>query len=228
MLFRSRIFYLVGDYYQYRDAYSGDVVRGDQLAARIDLENLEYFYELNKKLKPFGLSWLANRYLFKEALYQEAAYDYLANRHERVVEKLKDDNSFWGRYLRANSKWRLAQGIFEQALKMDAVTQSKEKAEADEMASSTKDDYEEIIKMSQGEWLPAKWNYDLTTDAGARAAGLSPKLAKVKVILGTGGKKNKGTGKGKGQGPQGKGSHDLEIEGPSTDGNPKPGTKRPG
>lgn len=224
----GRVSYLVGDYYQYLDAYSGDVARGDQLAAKADLENLQYFYELNKKLKPLGLSWLADRYFFNEAAYYAAAYDYLTNRHERVMEELKDDNGLWGRFLRANSKWRLAQGIFEQSLKKDSVTRLKEQIEADEMTSSTKEDYEEAIKISQGDWLPAKWNYDLTADDEARARGLRPKPPKIKIILGSGGQKNKGQGKNKGEGPQGGGSQDLEIEGPPTDGNPKPGTKRPG
>ncbi len=224
----GRVFYLVGDYYQYLDAYSGDVFRGDQLAARVDLENLQYFYQLNKSLKPWGLSWLADRYLFKEAIYHAAAYDYLTNRHERVVEELKDDNGLWGRFLRANSKWRLAQGIFEQSLKKDPATNLKEQIEADELSFSTKEDYEEAVKISQGDWLPAKWNYDLTVDSETRARALRPKPAKIKVMLGTGGSKDKGLGKNKGQGSKGNGSQDLEIEGPPTDGNPKPGTKRPG
>ena len=224
----SRAFYLVGDYYQALDAYSGDVARGDQLAAKADLENLQYFYELNTKLKPWGASWLADDYLFKSAPQQTAAYDYLTNRYERVSEELKDDNSFWGRYLRANSKWRLAQDIFERASLKDSATRLKEQAEADEMVLATKDDYEELIKMSQGEWLPAKWNYDLTTDPSARGAGLSPKPAKVKVMLGTGGKKDKGLGQDKGRGQRGRGARDVPIEGPPTDGTPKSGPKRPG
>ena len=224
----SRVFYIVGDYYQYLDAYSGDIARGDQLAAKDDLENLKYFYQLNSKLKPFGLSWVADKYFFQEALVQAAAYDYLTNRHERVIEQLKDEQGLWGRYLRANSKWRLAQGVFEQSLKKDPATKLKEQSEADEMASSTKDDYEEAVKISQGDWLPAKWNYDLTTNDEARARGLRPKPASIKIKLGTGGKKDQGKGKYIGVGPQGEGSRDLEIEGTPTDGKPKPGTKRPG
>ena len=223
----SRILYLVGDYYENLDAFSGDIGRKDQLAAREDLENLKYFYQLNNKLRPFGLSWLADRYLFKEAVHHATAYDYLTNRHEKVIEDLKNENTFWGYYLRANSKYRLAQGVFAQSVQKDPATRLKEQLKAVEMAASTKDDYEEAVKITKGEHLAASWNYDMTTDAGKLMAALQPKADPVKVKLGTGGRKNEGKGKDKGKG-EGDGSQDLEIKGPPGEGNPQQGTKRPG
>ncbi len=224
----SRVFYLVGDYYGYLDAYSGDVVRGDQPAAQDDLEKLKYFYQLNNKLKPFGLSWLADRYFFEDAVYQATAYDYLTNRHEKVIGDLKSENSFWGYYLRANSKWRLAQGVFAQSLQKETATRLKEQLEAVELALSAKEDYEEAVKITKGEHLGASWNYDLMTNAAKMKAALQPKPAVVKIRLGIGGRKNKGSGQDKGQGPEGNDSQDLKIEGPPTEGKPKPRTKRPG
>lgn len=223
------VMYLISHYKHYLDAYSGDVIREDQIAARNDLANLKYFYDLNKKLKPFKLDWIADKYLFKNVQHREAAYDYMANRFEKVTKDLKDDNSYWGRYLRANSNWRLAQGVFEGALKKDSKTSLEEQKKADEMALSTKDDYAEAIKLDGGEKLPPKWNYDLTTNPSARAAGLQPKPAKIKVKLGLGGgKKEKGEGKDKGQGPKGEGVKPLDINGPPTDAKPNPGVHRPG
>lgn len=222
------LMYLTADYYYCLDAYSGSVARKDQMAAREDLEKLQYFYNLNKKLESYHLDWLADKYFFKEAVYHEAAYDYLVNRHERVIEKMQNDNSFWARFLRANSAWRLAQGIFEQSFQRDPATKAAMRAKAEEMALATKDDYEEAVKISRGDHLPSSWNYDLTTDDAARQAALAPKPAKIIIKLGTGGKKDKGLGKDKGQGPKGDGSKDLEIEGPPTDGQPKAGSKRPG
>lgn len=227
-LFLGTVFYLASDYYKSLDAFSGDIVRRDQLAAREDLERLNYFYELNNMLEPYKLNWIADKYLFKDAPRYKAAYDYLTNRHVRVIEELKNDNSFWGHFIKANSVWRLAQGIYEQSLKMDEKTKSKMQQEADEKAYSTKDDYEEAIKINGGASLPPKWNYDFIANPSTRALGLKPKPGVIKVKLGTGGKKNKGMGKDKGLGPKGEGQQDLEIEGPPTEGKPKPGTHRPG
>ncbi len=223
------VMYKIAGYYKYLDAYSGDVIRGDQIAARNDLANLKYFHDLNKKLKPFKLDWIADKYFFKDARYREVAYDSMRNRFEKVVEDLKDDNSYWGRLLRANARWRLAQGVFEQALKKDPKTSLEEQKKADELALSTKDDYAEAIKLSGGELLPPKWNYDLTTNPNARAAGLQPKPPKIIIKLGLGGgKKEKGQGKDKGQGPKGEGTKPLDIKGPPTEAKPNPGVNRPG
>ena len=222
------VMYSTGDYYKYRDAYSGDIARGDQLAAKKDLENLNYFYDLNFQLRPFNLDWLANEYIFKNLQPYEAAYIYLTGRHEMVIDKLKNDDSYWGHFIRANSKWRLAQGIFENSLKKDEKTKIEEQKKADEMAYSTKDDYEQAIKIDKSKTVPPNLNYDFTTNASARAAALQPKPEKIKVKLGTGGRKNKGLGKDRGSGPEGDGQQDLEIEGPPTDGKPKSGTNRPG
>lgn len=228
LLSASSVMYLVSQYYKYLDAYSGDVAREDQIAAREDMEKLQYFYELNGRLKPYWLDGVAEEYIFKGTLYHEAAYDYLVSRYERVLERLQNDQGFWARFLRANAKWRLAQGIFEQSLQMSLKTKLEMQMQADELASSTRDDYEEAVKATGGGHLPSSWNYDLTTNDGARAGALQPKVPGVKIRLGEGGKKDKGLGKDKGRGPKGEGSQDLEIEGPPTEGKPKSGAKRPG
>lgn len=220
--------YLVGEFYQCLDDYSGAVVRGDQLAARDNLANLHHFQKLSGKLKPLWLDGLAGKYFFGEIVYYETAYDYLANRHERVTEKMKDDSSFWGRYLRANSWWRLAQGIFAQSLKVDSKARAEMQKKADQLALATKDDYETAIRIKRGGHLPSSWNYDLTTKEESRAAALRPKPGVLPVKLGEGGKRDKGIGRGRGRGPGGDGSHDLNIEGPPGDAKQKSGSQRPG
>ena len=108
--------YEIGEFKKYLDAFSGDIVRGDQLAAKDGMADLRYFYELNNKLKPFGMDGLANKYLFKDNIYYQAAIDYLAGNHDTVIEKLKNEDNYWAYYLRANSQWRRAQGVMAQAL----------------------------------------------------------------------------------------------------------------
>lgn len=218
----------IGQFCQYLDSFSGDIVREDQLAASDDLSKIYYFVELNKKLKPLQLDGVADKYLFKGLLHYESAYDYLTGNYPKIIKSLESDESYWGRYIRANSNWRLAQGIYKESLKMDAKTKAEMQKQAMEMAYATKDDYEEVIKNDPDSSLPPKWNYDLTTDPAAMMRALMPKPAKIKVVLGEGGPKNKGSGEDKGKGPKGGGIEDLNIEGPQKQGRPKPHNERPG
>lgn len=220
--------YSVGEFYQCLDDYSGAVARGDQLAARDNLAKLHYFQQLSGKLKPLWLDDLAGEYFFGDFPYYEAAYDYLASRHKRVTEKMQNKPDFWGRYLRANSSWRIAQGIFAQSLKVDSKARGEMQKKADQLALATKDDYEAAIRIMRGGHLPSSWNYDLTTKDESRAAALRPKPGVLSVKLGEGGKKNKGMGRGKGRGPEGDGSRDLNIEGPPGEPKQKSGSQRPG
>src|SRR3989344_4844787 len=71
----------LGNFYQYQDEYSGDVLRGDQLAARESLGKLEYFYSWNEVLDDFWLDGLTNKYLFHNAPYHRSAFDYLTGNY---------------------------------------------------------------------------------------------------------------------------------------------------
>ena len=207
----SVVFFRIGEFYETLDDFSGAVSRGDQLAARDYLLDLNYFYELNASLKRFKLNGIARKHLFKDAEYYQAAYDYLTGDHEQVIEKLKDSESYWAHYMRANSQWRLAQGVFEESLKMDAKTKKEMQKKAVEMAYSIKDDYEQAIRKDPDSTLPPKWNYDLVTNPAAMMAGLMPKPLKIKVMLGAG--KKKGQDGERGSGPNGKGTLDLDKKG---------------
>lgn len=233
VFFYVELFLLNGrEFYRTQDAFSGAVSRGDQLATRDNLQRLQYFYELNKKLKPLRLDGIANKYFFQEAQHNQSAYDFLTGNYEKIIKDLKDDDSYWGLFMRANAKWRIAQGIFENSLNKskDEKTRTAEQKQAIEMATSTKDDYEQAIKKWQPSvpWLPAPWNYDLTTNPSAMARALAPKPIKVRVRLGEGGDKGNNPGNRDGDAP-GKGTLDLDKKGgdkPSQ--NPNPGSPREG
>ena len=224
------VFFRTGQFYEVLDDTSGAISRKDQLAVRDNLARLQYFYDLNKNLTPPGLDDFVSRHFFKDAQYYQSAYDQLTGNHEKVADHdLKDDNSFWGSYLRANSKWRIAQGIFEGSLNKnkDEKTRMAEQKQAIEMAASTKDDYERAIRL----WLTVEdsWNYDITADPSAMARALAPKPIKVRVVLGEGGNKYKGPKGDKGEGPEGKGTLDLDKKGGDKPGqNNNPGARREG
>ncbi len=216
----------VSKFYKSLDAYSGAVSRGDQLAVRDNLEDLRHFPDLNKKLEFAGLDFIANKYLFKDFRYYESAYDYMTGNYERVIDQLKDDEDFYAHFIRANAKWRTAQGLIEQNLSSSTI-RIEPALKSVQMAAALKEDYAECIKKDQKSSISPKWNYDLVTDPNALARGLMPKPQKVRVVLGRGGKNKKGEGQDKGEGPKG---HDLKDgkESPEQPGKPKSGTYRPG
>lgn len=217
-------------FYKTLNDYSGAVSRGDQLAARDYLQNLQYFYELNKKLHPLGLDGVISESFFKDAQNYQSAYDYLTGNYEKVIKDLQGKEGYWAPYMRANAKWRLAQGIFDGSLNKskDKKTIMDEKKQAIEMIVMTKDDYERAIKNDSGLTLPPKWNYDMSTDPSAIARALAPKPIKVRSRLGEGGNKGNNPGDRDGDAP-GKGTLDLDKKGGNKPGpSPNPGAKREG
>lgn len=231
IFFYAELFLFNGrEFSRTQDAFSGAVSRGDQLAARDNLQRLQYFYELNKKLKPLWLDGIANKYFFQEAQHNQSAYDYLTGNCDKVNRELQNDDSFWGRFIRANCNFRRAQGIFENSLEKskDEKTRANEQKHATEMAASTKDDYCEAVKLDPHSTLPPKWNCDLATDPSAMVRALAPKPIKIIVRLGEGGDKGNNPGNRDGDAP-GKGTLDLDKKGgdkPSQ--NPNPGSPREG
>lgn len=229
LLFIWFIPFTVSRFYEKLDSFSGTILRGEQLAAREGLNNLQYFYDLNARLKPLKLDGIASKYLFRDAVNYEVAFDYLTGRFDRVAERLKNEDNFRAYYMRGNAKWRIAQGAFRHALTLeDAKAKEAEKKKADDMAALTGDDYERAIKSDPNHTLPPPWNYDLVKNPAARAAALGPKPVKVRLVLGEGGKNKKGLGDDKGEGLKGRGLEDLKILSPPKDAKSKPGTRRPG
>ncbi len=212
------------------DEFSGAVSRVDQVSAWNSLQELGYFYNLNKKLRPLGLDGIANKYLFEDAQHYLSAYDYLTGNYEKIRRELKDDNSYWGNFIRANSKWRVAQGIFSSSLDKNKEEKIRvnEQKQAIEMTASTKDEYEQAIKEDRLATLPPKWNYDLTTDPAAAARALAPKPIKIKIVLGEGGEKGNNPGERDGDAP-GKGTLDLDKKkGDKPNQSTNPGSGREG
>ena len=218
----------VGQVYEHLDSISGYIVRGDKLATQEELGKLDYFYRLNKKLEPLRLNGFLERRLFLDTIFHQAAFDYLAGYNEKAIEKLKNGESFWAYYIRANARWRMAQGAYRQALKIkDPEARKKALEQAKEMARSTKDDYEKAVRNDPKHSLPPPWDYDLVNNEGAMENALRPAVPKIKVVLGLGGGKNKkGVAGEKGDGP-GKGSKDLGTKG-DKESKGKPGAKRTG
>ena len=217
------VMYQIGSYFDYLDAYSGHIARGDESAARDGLKDLQYFYEQNRKLESVWLSWIGEDYIFEDAACQRAAFHNLTNNHKKTVdEELKDKEGFCSAFLRGNARWRQAQGIYRNALnlpdKTDAQKAEKEKQLkiADDLAATfARDDFEAALKANPGH-APSSWNYDLLSNPETRAAGLKPKPGKVKVRVGVpgGGPRNPGPRGDDGKKGEGKKSKDIDTNDP--------------
>ena len=221
------VMYRIGSYFDYADAYSGHIARQDESAARDGLKDLQYFYEQNQKLDTVWLSWIGHDYIFEDPACQRAAFYNLTRDFEKTVTELQDQEGFCAFFLRANARWRQAQGIYANALtlpdKTDAQKAEKEKQLklADDLAATfAKDDYEAALKANP-DHAPSSWNYDMLSDPETRAQGLMPKPVKPKVRVGSpaGGPKNPGP---RGEDDKGEGNKtkdiDTEDEGPGQPG----------
>lgn len=218
------LFYGGGVYYDYLDAYSGHITRGDQSAARSGLKDLEYFHQLNRKLDILHLSWLADKYLFYNAVYHRAAFFYITGDYSKAIREVQGSEGFWGYFLRGNARWRQAQGIYANGLNLkDQAEKNKQLRLADEMAKTlVKEDYAMAVKLDPFGTLPPSWNYDLVSDDRARGRGLMPKSGKIKVKLGIPGQGGDGPGftGESGDGKQGKKPKDLGQKDGQGPGNP--------
>src|SRR3989344_7935001 len=212
------VLYQTGNYFGYRDAFSGHIVRQDESAARDGLKDLEYFYGQNKKLERVWLSCVGEDYIFKDADCQRAAFYNLTKDYEKTINELRDKNSFCASFLAGVAWWRQAQAIYANALTLpDKTPAQKEGREkqlklADDMAATfAKDAFETALKANPNH-APSSWNYDMTSDPEKRAGGLMPKPGKISVRLGRdagGGAKNPGP---LGEDGQGKGNKSKDID----------------
>ncbi len=212
------IMYQVGNYFDSLDAYSGHIARQDESAAREGLEDLQYFYEQNRKLDMVWLSWIGHNYVFEDPACQRAAFYNLTRDYKKTVdEELKDKDGFCASFLRANARWRQAQAITANALtlpdKTDAekVKKTEQLKLADDLAGTlARDDYEVALKANPSH-APSSWNYDLLSNSETRAKGLMPKPGKPKVRVGSpaGGPKNPGP---RGEDDKGEGKKSKDID----------------
>ena len=79
--------YVLSNYYYHLDGFSSHVRNRDVELAHKELIGFDYFYSIARRWK---LSWLTDRYIFKEAPLNNAAYDILIGDNKRAISRLKD------------------------------------------------------------------------------------------------------------------------------------------
>lgn len=188
----SWVAYQVGSYFGYLDAFSGDIARGEESTSRDGLKDLQYFYDLSRRADDFYLGWIADLFgrdrLFKDFNSHRAAYYYVSGDREKAIEQVRDAEGFWPAYIRGIARWRQDQAKTANGLNLkDPKEMAKQLKDADDEAGTTvKDDFEAALKADPSH-VESSWDYDMTSDPKARAAGLAPKPAPIKTRLGVGG-----------------------------------------
>lgn len=227
--FVAIVIYTVGNFYQCLDDYSGQVVRDDAIEARVGLERLKYFYDLNNRLPPLLRDFVSNQ-LFKDAKYHQAEFDYMTGRYDgKSIDDLKKESGYYAYQIIGNAKWRIAQDVYKRASAWSDSKLKKEQIEkAYEMASSTKEDYEKALRANPNNH-EASWNYELMTISGGASmrGALQPKAGTIRVRLGLKGKGKGKEGKGKDGGLGGEGTENLGESGDKKGGR-QPSERRPG
>lgn len=146
-----------------------------------ELIGLHYFYDLSRRWK---IQWLADKYLFRDALFYEVADSYLIRDWQKVQEDLKDKLDDPRAYPYGNAKFREVQALYqagkislEEALKLvlNDVAADFEKALRNCLDSDA----------SYNQCFDRVWNYDRATNKkDAEEALKNPPLPLVKYILG--------------------------------------------
>ena len=151
---------------------------GDAEMAKKELIGLHYFYDLSRKWK---VQWLADKYLFGDALFYEVSDSYLIRDWEKVrndlKEKLDDPNAFpYG-----NAKFRQAQALYNTGYEKEAL---------ELVLTEVAADYEKALrnclssKVSYDKCFDRVWNYDLATNKKNAEEALKNPPPKVPFILG--------------------------------------------
>ncbi|MDP2598750.1 MAG: hypothetical protein Q8P49_02890 [Candidatus Liptonbacteria bacterium] len=147
----SSALYFAGNFYSHLDKFSAASKRGDLAVARAERVYLQNFYGASEKWK---VGWLAERFLFRDAKFYDAAYFYLLGDYKKIEEELRDSNDYRAFHILGDAKFRLAYAAYlaDPRVRGTSVKTFLEEARAD---------YEQAVKLGPDSNFDDKWNYDL-------------------------------------------------------------------
>ena len=159
-------------FYEQLDGLSDSVRRGSFEQAEIELGEVTAFYQQSRA---WGLQWISEAYLFRDAFLQQAAYSYLTEDYQSVVRDLSDEvDDPRASYLLASAKFQLARQRYRAVSDDDPDGIAIKAAIIQEVLDDVNADYERALRSDQTDRFDYKWNYDLTSDADAVRLALEP------------------------------------------------------
>lgn len=156
------------------------VKTADAEMTKKELINLHYFYGLSRNWKA---QWLADKYLFRDTPFYEAADFYLIRDWKEVQDALKEKLDNPKAYPYGNAKFRHIKALYQAngiSLK-DAV---------DLVLKEVATDYEKALRnclnsgAAHNQCFDRVWNYDLATNKKNSEDALKSPLPQAKYILG--------------------------------------------
>ena len=159
-------------FYDQLDALSDSVRRGNFEQAEADLGQVTSFYE---ESRGWGLQWLADAYLFRDAFLQQASSSYLRGDYETVVRDLADEvDDPRASFLLASAKFQLARQQYRAVGDDDPEGMAIKAAIIQDVLDDVNADYERALRSDETDRFDYKWNYDLTSDPDAVRQALEP------------------------------------------------------
>lgn len=156
------------------------VKTNDSEMSKRELVGLHYFYDLSRKWK---VQWLADKYLFRDALFYEVADNYLIRDWDKVMQDLKEKLDDPKSYPYGNAKFRQIKALYQaKNITLDEALGLTLK----EVAA----DFEKALRncLDFGvDYLVCYdrvWNYDLATNKKDAEEALKNPPPQVKYILG--------------------------------------------
>ena len=159
-------------FYERLDGLSDSVRRGSFTQAEADLDEVTAFYE---ESRGWGLQWVAEAYLFRDAFLQQAAARYLNGEYEAVVRDLADEvDDPRAAYLLGSAKFQLARQRYRAVSDDDPEGVEVRAAIIQEVLDDVNADFERALRGDETDRFEYKWNYDLTSNPDAVRLALEP------------------------------------------------------
>jgi hypothetical protein len=159
-------------FYDRLDGLSDSVRRGSFEQAETELDQVNAFYQQSRE---WGLQWVAEAYLFRDAFLQQASYNYLKGDYETVVNDLADEvDDPRASYLLACAKFQLARQRYRAISDDDPDGMATKAMIIQEVLDDVNADYERALRSDEADRFEYKWNYDLTSNADAVRLALEP------------------------------------------------------
>ena len=159
-------------FYGQLDTLSDSVRRGDFTQAEVDISEITMFYE---RSRAWGLAWVTDAYLFRDAFLQQASYNYLTGGYEAVVRDLADKvDDPRASHLLGSAKFQLARQRYRAIPEDEPEAEGLRQAIVEEVLDDVNGDYERAVRTDTGGHFDYTWNYDLTSDAEATRRALEP------------------------------------------------------
>lgn len=157
-------------FYGELDRLSDSVRRGDLAETEAELSDVTGYYEASQA---WGLQWLADAYLFRDAFLHQASYNYLTGNYDAVIRDLSDEvDDPRASYLLGSAKFQLARQRY-QAIRPDAEdAEARRQSIIQEVLDEVNADYERALRSDSSDRFDYKWNYDLTSDPDATRLAL--------------------------------------------------------